>query len=64
MIVAINRAEGLALTDADEVVPITNWLDAEGDECERDEAVMALAGQDGIGWFSLVLDHFERGAAN
>jgi hypothetical protein len=37
---------------------VTNWLDCDGDECDRDDAVACVAGQDGC-WFALSLADFE-----
>ncbi len=55
---AIYRSFGLALTDADDIVPITVWLDEDGDECAPEDAVAAVAGRDGLGWWPITLDEF------
>ncbi len=43
------------LTDG-EVVPITDCFDADGDECDPDEAVAVVAGRDGYGWLTISID--------
>ncbi|KAF0676648.1 hypothetical protein PMES_00937 [Profundibacterium mesophilum KAUST100406-0324] len=45
------------LTDG-RIVPITDWLDEEGEECGYEEAVIAIAGQDGVGWWRIGLSTF------
>ncbi len=39
-----------------ETLPITNMFDADGDECDPDEAVSVVAGADGLGWWSVPLE--------
>ena len=60
MSAAINIAAGLYVDDDGSVYPITNWFDAEGDECAREDALAAVAGEGGC-WFSLLLSEFEEG---
>lgn len=43
-IVAVNRGQALVLLSTGETAPICTWLDCEGDECEPDDAVVAVAG--------------------
>lgn len=40
--------------------PITNCFNAEGGDCEPDEAIAAVAGEGGL-WFTILLREFERG---
>lgn len=35
VVVAINRALGVAVLDHGETVPVTNWYDDDGDECSE-----------------------------
>lgn len=59
MVEAINRAQAL-YCDADGFVhPITNWYDADGDECGPDDAVFCMAGTEGR-WYSIDLTEFEQ----
>lgn len=54
---AINVSAGLYLDQFGTVHPVTNWIDAEGDECATSEAVAFVAGSGGT-WFSEVLADF------
>ena len=54
----------VVMTD-NQIVPVTNWLDEFGDECEPAEAVAAVAGPvkpDGM-WFSFDIEAFEHNDA-
>lgn len=35
------------------ILPITDFLDGEGDDCEPREAVFCIAGTDGYGWLDI-----------
>jgi hypothetical protein len=35
------------------LLPVTNWFDDDGDECEPDDAVTCVAGDDERGWYSI-----------
>ena len=60
-VAAINRKHGLAIMDDGALVPVTVWLDRGGDECEPDEAVVAVVGPDPDGWWRpVLLSSFER----
>lgn len=53
---ALNKGLAVATTDAGEHLPITDWLDADGDDCEPERAVVAVAGPDARGgWHVLRL---------
>lgn len=42
-------------------VPITNWVDCEGDDTDEfAETVEVVGGADGIGWFHAPADHFKH----
>ena len=57
---AVNRTDAIAILSSGGAIPITNWLDASGDECEADDAMVAVAGPDADGrWFSIDLSNFE-----
>lgn len=42
----------VVLTDG-EVLPITNFYDDDGDECEPADATSCIAGRDGYGWVTI-----------
>ena len=57
---AIQRSRGLAVLTGGEFVPITTWLDDQGDECGEESAVVAVAGPDVAGdWWTIDLREFE-----
>lgn len=37
------------------ILPITDWFDSNGDDCEPDEAVMVVAGSDAFGWVDVAV---------
>lgn len=56
----VNMEEELFATAEGLVHPITNWYGAFGDECAKDEAVMAVAGR-GFRWYAVHLGEFGIG---
>lgn len=46
------------LLEGGTILPVTNWFDDNGDECEPDDAVSCVAGRDGYGWLSIDLGEF------
>lgn len=57
---AVNRSRDVAVLNTGEQINITNWLDAFGEECAIDDAVVAVAGPDRLGrWFAIDLSAFE-----
>ena len=61
---AVNIADRLALLTDGTVIPITNLIDDDGDDCEADAAVVAIAGQDGLGWWCIELADYQREVAH
>lgn len=58
---AFNRALGVILLNDGKTYPITNWFDADGDDCEPDEAEFAVAGPDSDGkWYTIELGQYEH----
>lgn len=57
-IVAINCKHKTALTDDDQLVPITGFFDSQGDECELENAYGFVCGSDETGWFTDVLHRY------
>lgn len=43
----------VALFENDLMLPVTDLFDDVGDPCELKDAVVAIAGRDGIGWFTI-----------
>jgi len=41
------------------IVPIVKWLDPWGEACEREQAVVCVAGDPQQGWFTIVMAEFE-----
>ena len=68
-IVAVNRSLGMALTDTNGLVHITDFIDQDGQPCDESEAVAAVGwepyhegdggGQDGR-WWSINLAEFQE----
>ncbi len=56
-IVAVNLGERQCLSERGDMIPLTNFFDSEGDECEPEEAVMAVAGRNNT-WFAVDLRDF------
>lgn len=59
-ITGVNRHLGCAVVDHKTYVWITKWLDEDGEDCTPDEAVSCVAGEDGVGWWSIDLSHYSR----
>ena len=60
---AVNRTLALALMEDDETVPITNWYDDEGEECESGDAIVCVAGPTKEGqWLRIDLTEFGEGS--
>ena len=55
---AINRSAGLVIDTKNHVGQIADWLDSDGDECEPERAVAAIA-ECGGRWWCIDLDKFE-----
>lgn len=60
-IAAINRAKRIAVLENGETIPITNFFEAGGDECDPSDAVTCVAGPCSNGkWYSIDLREYER----
>lgn len=55
--VAIDFDSGVVIMSDDSVLPITNWFDEDGDECEADDAVSLVCGTGGV-WVTISLAEF------
>jgi hypothetical protein len=58
-IYAVNRRHAIAVTDDGDRLPIVNWLDADGDECEPQDAVACVA-EYGEKYLTIDLRRFEN----
>lgn len=59
-VAAINRVAAVALLSDGTTAPVTNWLDADGDECAADDAIVCVVGPDPWGkWHSVDLRDFD-----
>ena len=62
-IVAVNRALGMALTDTDGLVRITDFIGPDGQPCDESEAVTAVGWEPypgGPRWWSINLAEFKE----
>ena len=61
VIAAINRTAKIAVLENGEAIPITNWFEAGGDECDPSDAVTCVAGPCSNGkWYSIDLREYEE----
>lgn len=59
-LVTVNRLWAFAVTDLDEIVPITNYFDEHGETQDRETALSAIAGPDSRGiWFTIELSLYD-----
>lgn len=49
----INLTRGFVGLAGGRTIPITEYFDDSGDECEPDDAVCVVAGSDDFGWLSI-----------
>ncbi len=57
-IVAINRYTGHVLDDAEDIGEVTDWMDDEGEQCDAQDAVVAIAFCNNR-WYALDLNDFQ-----
>lgn len=55
VVVAINCGLRQVLLDDGTMIPITNFFDEFGDDCEPDDALVVVAGNDGFGYLTIEL---------
>lgn len=56
---AVHRARGIAILSDGQEVPITNWIDIDGNECDYADAVACACGPDVDGnWYAVALGSF------
>lgn len=51
----VDLVEGYVLAEGSQILPITNYYDDCGDECDPEDAVAVVAGNDDYGWLSIEL---------
>ena len=57
----VNRVQKIAFMEDGQELPITNFFDPDGDDCDFDDAVTCVAGPDKDGfWISIDLREMER----
>lgn len=62
---AVNRKLAKVVLQNGTVLPITVWLDAEGEECDGyEDAVVCVCGDDIAGWFVVDLTDYPPSLAN
>lgn len=64
-VVAINYGLETLMLDDGSVIPITKWLDADGDDCSKHDAEFCVGGPDTSGlWYNAQLDEFSENSLN
>ena len=56
---AINTDEGVSLLTDGNVVPITDYLDDDGNNCVKADAVMAICGTQDTGFYAVTLEDYK-----
>jgi len=54
-----DQKAGTVLLSDGTVLPITNYFDEWGEDCEPEDAVTCVAGTDAFGWLSIDLTEFD-----
>ena len=57
-VLAINRTREFAILDCDCQVPVTEWYNSDGDDCEPTDAIVCVCGDDAHGWFMVDLQGY------
>lgn len=64
-VVAVNRSQGFAMLDNDELIPIVNFFDREGSKTEDPSlAVACVARESDDAWHAINLREFDRVRSN
>jgi hypothetical protein len=56
---ALHLGEELLLMDDGSVLPCVGWLDEDGEECDRFQATVGIAGTDEAGYYVFPVNMFE-----
>ena len=51
----VDMTEGNVVMADGTILPITDWFDDDGEDCEPSEAVMIVAGNDDYGWIDVAV---------
>lgn len=62
-VIAVNRAEAIALTEDGDTLPITLWIGSDGCSCDEEDAVAAIALSPDC-WVVIDLSQYERQELN
>jgi hypothetical protein len=60
IVIGIHREKQLAMLEDGSLIPVTHWIDEDGDDCPADEAVVCVAGTDEGGWYTVDLSDFSK----
>lgn len=58
-ILAIHRANAVAVLTNNQVVPITHWFNRKGEDCAPGDAVVLVCGSDAAGWYTVDVEAYE-----
>ena len=54
-VMAVHRGQRVALMDCGCQIPVTDWYDNKGNDCEPKDAIVCACGDDDHGWFTVDL---------
>jgi len=55
-VLQLSDDEWVVILEDDRLLPVTDWIDEEGDFCDPDDAIVCVAGDEEFGWITLELD--------
>jgi hypothetical protein len=55
----INRERSFVVMGDDTVIPITNFIDFDGEDCDPDDAYALVAGDEDFGWLTIEAPDFD-----
>lgn len=58
-VIAINRTRGFAILNCDCQIPVTDWFGKDGKDCDPEDAIVCVCGDDAHGWFTVNLETFQ-----
>ena len=59
--IAINLDDQVLLCQEGVILPITNWIDEDGEDCEQEEATCFVAGTEEHGYVTCLLHEYTTG---
>lgn len=60
VVVAVNCRSELVVLEDGTTLPITNFFDEFGEDCDPDDATVIVAGREGFGYMVVELDFFDE----